>query len=195
MSANNPKRGLTILITTYNASYFIEETLRRLKMMQKVHQMCSGSVKDEDGNMHPFDDFKARFIKEKFAGKKIAIFYKFIAEAVHITNVFGKENIADTPEQFNQSENLIYISQIQSGREGINLSTADALVMYNIDFSAVSYWQARARLQSKERERSAKVYWIMTDGGIEQKIFEVVQGKKYYTLKHFEKYARGTGGL
>lgn len=36
MSANNPKRGLTILITTYNASYFIEETLRRLKMMQKV---------------------------------------------------------------------------------------------------------------------------------------------------------------
>ena len=175
------------VFTTKSGGVIMADTA--VKMMQKVHQMCSGSVKDEEGNMHPFDDFKARFIKEKFAGKKIAIFYKFIAEAVHITNVFGKENIAETPEEFNQADHLIYISQIQSGREGINLSTADALVMYNIDFSAVSYWQARARLQSKDRTEAAKVYWIMTDGGIEQKIFEVVQTKKDYTLKHFNKYA------
>jgi hypothetical protein len=41
--------------------------------------------------------------------------------------------------------------QIVAGREGVNLSTADALVFYNIDFSATSYWQARARLQTKDR--------------------------------------------
>jgi len=173
------------VFTTKSGGVIMADTA--VKMMQKVHQLCSGSVKDEDGEMHPFNDFKAQFIKEHFAGKKIAIFYKFIAEAVHITNVFGKENIAETPEEFNQASHLIYISQIQSGREGINLSTADALVMYNIDFSAVSYWQARARLQAKDRVNDAKVYWIMTDGGIEQKIFEAVNAKKDFTLSHFKK--------
>lgn len=182
-----------LVFTTKSGATILADTA--VKLMQKVHQLSSGTVKDEEGNMHPFDDFKARFIKEKFASKKIAVFYKFIAEAVHLTNVFGRENIADTPEEFNQADHLIYISQIQSGREGINLATADALVMYNIDFSAVSYWQARARLQSKDRSDAAKVYWIMTDGGIEQKIYEVVNGKKNYTLRHFQKDARGTGGL
>ena len=174
-----------LVFTTKSGATILADTA--VKLMQKVHQLSSGTVKDEEGNMHPFDDFKARFIKEKFAGKKIAVFYKFIAEAVHLTNVFGKENIADTPEEFNQADHLTYISQIQSGREGTNLATADAIIMYNIDFSAVSYWQARARLQSKDRAEAAKVYWIMTDGGIEPQIFKVVQEKKDYTLKHFQR--------
>jgi hypothetical protein len=158
-----------------------------VKLMSKCHQIFSGSVIAEDGQQVAFNDFKARFIKQHFAGKKIAIFYKFQAEATHLVNVFGKDAIAETPEEFNQSSHLVYISQIQSGREGINLSTADALVMYNIDYSALSYWQARARLQSKDRADAAKVYWIMTNGGIEEKIYEAVQGKKDYTLKYFKK--------
>jgi hypothetical protein len=158
-----------------------------VKMMQKIHQVCSGTVKDENGEMLAFNDFKAQFINQHFANQKIAIFYKFIAEKVHLLNVFGKDNITESPEVFNQSENLTFISQVQSGREGINLATADALVMFNIDFSAVSYWQARARLQSKERQDPAKVYWIMSDGGIEEKIYKTVNDKKDYTLRHFNK--------
>jgi SNF2 family DNA or RNA helicase len=158
-----------------------------VKMMNKIHQICSGTVKDEKGEMLAFNPFKAEFIKHHFAGQKIAIFYKFVAEKIHLLNVFGQENITEKPEEFNRHEDLVFISQIQSGREGINLSTADALVMYNIDFSAVSYWQARARLQSKDRTDAAKVYWIMSEGGIEQKIFKTVNEKKDYTLNHFNK--------
>ena len=91
--------------------------------------------------------------------------------------------------EFNQADDLVFISQIQSGREGINLSTADCLIMYNIDFSAVSYWQARARLQTKDRAAPAIVFWIFTDGGIEEKIYNVVQSKKDFTLNHYKKAA------
>lgn len=158
-----------------------------VKLMSKCHQLYSGSVIAEDGTQIPFNDFKARFIKEKFQGQKIAIYYKFQAEKKMIEVVF-LERICETPEQFNEGPpESVYISQIQSGREGVDLRTADALVMYNIDYSALSYWQARGRLQSKDRASEAKVYWIMTDGGIEQKIYEAVQGKKDYTLRHFKK--------
>jgi superfamily II DNA or RNA helicase len=158
-----------------------------VKEMNKVHQLCSGTVKSEDGEGHCFDRSKAEFIKEYFKGKKIAIFYKYVAETGSIYATFGGNYITTDPQEFNRSCDKIFISQIQSGREGINLSTADALVMYNIDYSATSYWQARARLQVKERETPAHVYWIFVEGGIEEKIYEVVQGKKDFTLSHYRR--------
>jgi hypothetical protein len=155
--------------------------------MQKIHQICSGSVKTEDGNALMFDDTKAKFIKERFKGQKIAIFYKYIAEGMQLRVDFAGRIIED-PMAFNEaSGDAVFISQIQSGREGINLSTADALVMYNIDFSAVSYWQSRARMQTKDRTEASKVYWIFTTGGIEDRIFSMVQNKKDFTLSHFKK--------
>jgi hypothetical protein len=74
-----------------------------------------------------------------------------------------------------------------SGREGINLSTANALVFYNIDFSATSYWQSRARIQTKDRTETAQIYWIFSYNGIEDKIYKAVMDKKDYTLNHFKK--------
>ena len=165
------------------------------KMQQKMHQLYSGSViideaddiTDGETKGIVFDITKAVYIKDNFAGQKIAIFYKFKAEEHMLYFVFGQRITKDS-EEFNQSgADRVYISQIQSGREGVNLSSADCIVMMNIDFSAVSYFQARARLQSKDRDRPAMVYWIMAEGGIEQKIYERVQDKKDYTLWHFKR--------
>lgn len=157
-----------------------------VKEMQKVHQICSGTVKKDDGNAIIFDDTKANFIKERFKNQKIAIFYKYIAEGLLLKATF--KNSYDDPQEFNKAGgDAVFISQVQSGREGINLSTADALVMYNIDFSAVSYWQSRARMQTKDRTIASKVFWIFTVGGIEERIFNMVQLKKDFTLRHFKK--------
>jgi hypothetical protein len=51
----------------------------------------------------------------------------------------------------------------------------------------VSYFQARARLQTKDRTKSAKVYWLFSRGGIEEKIYRAVMKKKDYTLAHFKR--------
>lgn len=157
-----------------------------VKLMQKLHQIYSGTVKDEHGTGICFDDSKADFIKHHFKGRKIAIFYKFIAEATMLINAFG-DRITLSPEVFNNNSDKVFISQIQSGREGINLSTADCLVMLNIDFSSVSYQQAKARIQTKDRTKEALLYWIFSDGGIEQKIYDRVILKKDYTLSYFVK--------
>lgn len=160
-----------------------------VKEMQKVHQLCSGTIKAENGNRTVFDYSKSEFIKKEFGGRKIAIFYKYIAERQQIIEVFGERVLFD-PVEFNKSGvDAVFISQVQSGREGIDLSTADCIVMLNIDFSAVSYWQARARLQTKTRTAAAYVYWLFTEGGIEEKIYQVVQLKKDFTTSHYKKLA------
>lgn len=158
-----------------------------VKLMNKMHQMFSGTVIPESKDAIVFDNSKATFIKQHFAGKKIGIFYKFTAEYIMLVSVFGSNRLTDDPAEFNSREDKNFVSQIQSGREGVNLATADCLVFLNIDYSAVSYWQARARLQAKDREREAVIYWIFAEGGIEEKIYQTVLGKKDYTLSHFKK--------
>lgn len=162
-----------------------------VKLMNKIHQMSSGTViidvPDGQSDRFAFDSTKAEMIRDIFKGKKIAIFYKFQAE-LNLLQVAFVGRLVEDPHEFNNTgPDKIFVSQIQSGREGINLSAADALVMYNIDFSAVSYWQARARLQTKERVTPAKVYWIFSENGIEHKIYKAVSNKKDYTLAYFRK--------
>ncbi len=70
--------------------------------------------------------------------------------------------------------------------EGISLKEAKALVYYNIDFSATSYWQSRDRMTTKERLES-DVYWLFAKGGIEKDIYKAVSKKKDYTINHFRK--------
>lgn len=159
-----------------------------VKLMNKLHQLYSGTVKLENGLGLTIDKSKAEFIFNRFYRTgKIAIFYKFIEEGNLLREMFPCNTTS--PEDFNNdhTNDLVFIGQIQSCREGINLSTADYLIMYNIDYSAVSYWQARARMQSKDRVKEALVYWIFAKGSIEWKIYEAVKNKKQYTLSHFRK--------
>ena len=51
-----------------------------VKLMSKTHQLYSGTVKFESGHSMVLDTTKALYIREKFKGKKIAIFYKFTAD-------------------------------------------------------------------------------------------------------------------
>lgn len=158
-----------------------------VKLMQKIHQIFSGSIIDEAGNGNCFDHTKVKYIKERFASQKIGIFYKFKAERAMLIGNYGMDKLTEDPMEFNSREDKTFISQIQSGREGINLATADALVFLNIDFSALSYFQARARLQDKNRTKEAVIYWVFAENGIEEKIYEAVTQKKDYTLSYFKK--------
>ena len=155
-----------------------------VKLMMKIHQLSSGTVKFESGNSKVLDDTKARFIKQKFSDQKIGIFYKFKEELNALKSVF-KDKLTESVEEFDTTDKSIAL-QIVSGREGISLRMAESLVYYNIDFSATSYWQSRDRMTTKDRLKN-NVYWIFAKGGIESDIYKAVTKKKDYTLSHFKR--------
>lgn len=155
------------------------------KMMQKLHQIYSGTVKFESGNSMVLDTYKADFIANKFKDNKIGIFYKFVEELNALKKVFG-DRLTTELKEFDEGGYQVIALQIVSGREGISLKNAEYLIFYNIDFSATSYWQARDRMTTKDRGYN-KVYWVFSDCGIEQDIYKVVNNKKNYTLSHFKK--------
>jgi hypothetical protein len=184
-----------------NTTYMIADKLKRdllfegkddliladtpVKLMQKLHQIYSGTVILESGKSVVLDKTKAEFIKESFAGKRIAVFYKFQEELKCLLSVFQEDMTTDLGK-FHAGECNNFAIQIVTGREGISLKEADFLVYYNIDFSATSYWQSRDRLTTMDRLEN-NVYWIFAEDGIEEKIYKVVQQKRPYTLQHFKK--------
>ena len=155
-----------------------------VKLMMKLHQIYSGTVKFEGGNSIVLDYSKAEFIRERFSKMKVGIFYKFKEELNALKHIYG-DDLTTELSVFEDTDKSIAL-QIVSGREGISLRQAKCLVYYNIDFSATSYWQSKDRMTTKERLDN-DVYWVFSNKGIEDKIYKAVTKKKDYTLSHFKK--------
>lgn len=183
-----PKLANAILKNRYyklkDGNEIVADTPAKLQM--KLHQIYSGTIICENGKAKILDLSKANYIRDNYQNQKIAIFYKFKAEREALLQVF-KDEITEDMQEFQLTNKRVYISQILSGSMGIDLSIADVLIFYNIDFSALSYWQARSRIQTKERNTVPIVHWIFSEDGIEKKIFKVVNQKKSYNYYYFAK--------
>jgi len=156
-----------------------------VKLLNKLHQIFSGSVILESERAIFMDDSKIVFIQENYEGEHIAIFYKFQAEGEQLKKSF--KNWTDDPAEFNADYSKIFIAQVQSVKEGVNLSSADSIIFYNIDFSSSTYQQARERASHKDRVKDNNVVFLVARGGVERSIYEVVQKKQDYTYRHYEK--------
>ena len=154
------------------------------KAMSKLRQIYSGTVITEAHGAVIFDRSKAHYIRDTFAGRKLAILYCFNAEGDMLRKVFA-DTCTDSPETFNADPSATYIGQVQASREGVNLSTADDLIFIGIDYSALSYLQGRDRASYLGRDRANRVHFIFAARGIEPRVYAQVRDKQNYTTAHY----------
>lgn len=176
-------------VLEYSGRTFVADT--PANMLNKMSQIAGGTLIDDEGSPFTFDDSKCRYILNNYAGKRIAIYYRYKAEYELLSSFFPKHTL--DWKEFEALKSDVFMSQIQSGREGISLRSADLIVMYNIDFSATSYWQVRARMQYAGRVGACPIHWLFSDLGIEAKIYQAVSKKKNFTTSYYIKYAREAG--
>lgn len=185
MIAEMTRKRMTTHRTPHGTVEIIADTAAAYRM--KVHQMFSGTfLHDATHNNHDFyifDYTKAKYIRDNYAFQKVAIFYQFRAEKEMLRLVIP--DITEDPKEFASNPHMTYISQIQAGSQGVDLSAADVLVFLNLNFSAMHYWQSRARLQTMTRTKQAKVHYVFAKNGIEHKILQTVRRKEDYTTAHF----------
>ncbi len=155
------------------------------KTMSKLRQIYSGTVITENHGAVIFDRSKAHYIRDHFAGRKIAVLYCFNAEGDMLRAAFAGRH-TDSPEIFNADPNAVYIGQVQASREGVNLSSADDLIFIGIDYSALSYIQGRDRASYFGRDRANRVHFIFAERSVESRVYRSVKEKQTYTLKHFD---------
>jgi hypothetical protein len=160
-----------------------------IKMMQKLHQLSSGTLILDSGSGVVLDTTKVDYIAEYFKGKKLAMFYYYKQEKQMIFDKFG-DDVTDDLTEFNTTDKHIALQQI-SGAEGINLSAADVLVFINFGFSNTKFVQAKDRLTTMQRKEN-DVYYILSNNGIDNRVYKAVSNKKDYITKTFIRDERTT---
>jgi len=167
-----------------------------VKLLSKEHQLASGTVIPEgskEGIILSAHKISAiRFAMHMY--KRVAIFYKFIAEKKMLMEAFG-DRATDNNQEFNEDESKVYIGQFISKRCGINLEKADAIICLNIDFAYLSYIQMINRMMSYHRTKEAVVIWIFSDNGIEEAIYKTVAKKKNYTSAYYRTRLKKEGWI
>lgn len=157
-----------------------------VKLMSKQHQLGSGTIIFDSGNTGIIDNSKAVYIKENFKGK-LAIFYYFKQELEMLLDLFKDKATTDLNE-FNTTDKH-FIGQQYSSAMGVNLSKADKLIYLNFGFSGTNFVQSLDRLTIKERKET-EVYFILAKNTLDYNILKVVEQKKNFTLKSYERISK-----
>ena len=153
-----------------------------VKLMSKQHQLGSGTIIFDSGNVAIIDYSKALFIKNNLKGK-LAILYYFKEELTMLIDVFG-DAITNDLNEFNKTDKH-FVGQQYSSAMGVNLSKADRLVYLNFGFSGTNFVQSLDRLTIKERKET-EVHFILANKTIDYKILQTIEQKKNFTLKMYE---------
>jgi hypothetical protein len=152
------------------------------EQFEKAWQLCGGFIYLNDKPII-LSTKKAEALKS-LDGYTI-IFYKFIAELDILKATLGAELTTNVAEFQSGSHKYIAL-QYLSGREGINLSIADNIVYYNLDFSYTSYSQSIERA-SCQYKSNVNVYYLFYENiDFEKRILNTLKSKKNFNLKTFK---------
>lgn len=159
------------------------------KMQSKEHQLWSGTILDNDSIPIVIDDYKLQYIKKTFK-PPFAIYYKYQAEKEMIERTFGSQLENDWTKL---DDRKIFYSQLQSGREGLDLSKLDDLIVLNPDFSYLNYDQVRYRMSHMNKSKLSTMHFIlsrhqMLGKGIDQAVLAIVRAKETFTQAHYQSF-------
>jgi chromodomain-helicase-DNA-binding protein 4 len=87
-------------------------------------------------------------------------------------------------EAFNadQSEYFVFLLSTRAGGQGINLTSADTVIIYDVDWNPHNDLQALSRAHRMGQENTVMVYRLITKDTIEEQILE--RGKQKLLLEH-----------
>lgn len=76
----------------------------------------------------------------------------------------------------NDSEDFIFILQTRSGRQGVNLMTADRVIIFDADFDGQQDLQAIGR-EAKQNQSAVEIYRLVTKDSVEEVIADIMERK------------------
>jgi len=168
-----------------------------LVKLLRLSQITSGFVKDIEGNIKIFDDSKLNTCVDLIQDSleedhKVVIFVRFrsdidrLSEKLHglkirhaiLSGSVPVGNRDSLVQEFHRDPKLqVFISQIQAGSLGIDLTPADVCIFYSLDYNAANYWQAQDRLHRIGQTRKVTYYHLVVPRTIDAVVLRVLKEK------------------
>jgi SNF2 family DNA or RNA helicase/uncharacterized Zn finger protein len=109
-------------------------------------------------------------IKEKLQNLGIEHFY--------LDGQTKPKNRVDMVDQFNQGTGDVFLLSLKAGNAGLNLTGADTVILYDLWWNPAVEEQAAGRAHRIGQKNVVQVIRLITQGTIEEKIYELQQSKK-----------------
>jgi len=168
-----------------------------LVKLLRLSQITSGFIKDVEGQIRILDSSKLNTCMDLVddlleEDHKVVIFVRFRLDIDRIAQKLGERKIdyailsGSVPsrdrdslvERFHEDSSLkVFISQIQAGSLGIDLTPADVCIFYSLDYNAGNYWQAQDRLHRIGQTRKVTYYHLVAPRTIDSVVLKVLKEK------------------
>lgn len=125
---------------------------------------------------------------------RVLIFYNFTQELDVIKKICKK---LDKPvsvvngktkdlKNYESKENSVTLLQYQAGAMGLNLQLSNKIIYFSLPLSSELFEQSKKRTHRMGQKRTCMYYYLITEGTIEEKIFDVLGQRRDFTNKLFE---------
>src|SRR5699024_9408392 len=169
--------------------------MKRLARLTRLRQLCchpSLFIENYDGTssklitlLDTIDTFMAE-------GKRMLIFSQFTSMHDIIRHELEKKGIdyfylhgqtdaesrVKMSEAFNNGEKSVFLISLRAGGTGLNLTGADTVILYDLWCNPAVEDQAAGRAHRFGQKKVVQVIRLLTEGTIEEKIYELQQKKR-----------------
>ncbi|WP_010648513.1 DEAD/DEAH box helicase [Oceanobacillus massiliensis] len=176
-------------------SGFNQNRMKILAGLTRLRQICCHpalfieNYEGHSGKMEQLMDTIKNAIEN---GKRMLIFSQFTSMHDIIRARLEKEGYGyfylhgQTPskervklsERFNNGENDIFLISLKAGGTGLNLTGADTVILYDLWWNPAVEDQATGRAHRFGQKNVVQVIRLVTEGTIEEKIFDLQQKKR-----------------
>ena len=125
---------------------------------------------------------------------RVLIFYNFTGEMEEIKKLCKKLNkpisvvngkVKDL-KNYETKDNSVTLLQYQAGAMGLNLQLSNKIIYFSLPLSSELFEQSKKRTHRLGQKKTCMYYYLITEGTIEKKIFDILGTRRDFTNKLFE---------
>lgn len=174
---------------------FQKSRMKILAGLTRLRQICchpSLFIENYEGDSGKLEHLMETVRNAQESSKRMLIFSQFTSMHEIIKDELEKEQIGyfylhgQTPsqervemsERFNNGENDVFLISLKAGGTGLNLTGADTVILYDLWWNPAVEDQATGRAHRFGQKNVVQVIRLITEGTIEEKIYELQQKKR-----------------
>lgn len=177
------------------AEGFQKSRMKILAGLTRLRQLCChpslfvDNYKDGSGKLEQLLELAGEY---REAGRRMLIFSQFTSMLAIVREeaerrgwsyfyLDGSTKAAERVElcrRFNEGESELFLISLKAGGTGLNLTGADTVILYDLWWNPAVEQQAADRAHRIGQKNVVQVIRLMTEGTIEEKMYELQQRKK-----------------
>lgn len=154
------------------------------EVTNKLLQLANGAIYDQDKNYRVIHNKKLEALEElveEAGGESVLVYYSYISDKERILQRFKNARVLDTEKDikdWNAGKIKLMIAHPASAGHGLNLQDGGSIIIwFGLPWSLELYLQANARLWRQGQKQTVRIYHLLSEGTMDDKVLQVLKGK------------------